>query len=165
MSETNFPYSVDEIKAAYKAIDYKPQSCLWIEEDEGVCCPMTALYLEKNGLDCTSEIKLSEEDETFDETAGMIAAGIGLTSAEINSFTRGFDGRCSSCELSEPAFEAGVATRKALLGVDLDTYQGDTTCLLREGDNVTIKLDEECSVCFNIEDLRNALSQLLEKSK
>jgi hypothetical protein len=121
-----FPYSIDDIRAAYAETDMSPHPNVWyLTPDETVpwitckCgCPIGCLFVAKRGLPALQQLLSRERDDDTD-IDDTLAAALGITVEQLVSFTAGFDhaGTYPSdarVPAQREAFDGGWLARKAL---------------------------------------------------
>jgi hypothetical protein len=110
-----FPFTLDEIEAAYRETGLEPLQDDWLRrDDEGQwACPLAALCLRRLGGIEAGIVPLSilvgilDWEETVTEL-------LGLTRAQVIHFLWGLNGACVEGDYDREAFEFGEAVRARL---------------------------------------------------
>lgn len=113
------PFTKEDVKAAYAATGLKPKAGGWISDDETAACPLTALCVERVGLDKVRELcrKYPKGVKGIDREMEYLAAETLHTDwDDIRSFWRGFDSNTDYIDdYASMAFRIGREYRKAIL--------------------------------------------------
>jgi hypothetical protein len=105
--------TVEEVKMAYEAIDYKPQDRIWLDMDNKCCCALSAVALKENRAD----------EQTLHNQCGYkdMANLLELDDKYVKGFVYGFDNEDFEDDEYEPTVEElfgmkdGQKVRKAIL--------------------------------------------------
>ncbi len=116
-----FPIPLSAIREAYRVTELTPHPGVWFAQNlTGPCsCPAGAMFAHLYGLAALEALVRLEDDEDSDlDVEQALADGLGLTKAQLVSFSAGFDlvgaDPATMTDECRQAFFAGVAAREEL---------------------------------------------------
>lgn len=111
-------FTVEDVKAAYKATGLKPTKGRFYNSEFTCACPLTAIYTKRVGLKATRQ-QIAAAFARCDYITQEIRSTLGMTAEEFTSFWTGVDHNdlafgCHDPHYNETAYKLGQAVREAI---------------------------------------------------